>query len=149
LETLVLPLSLLGYSWEVGLPTTAVPVAKVSLLLAIFVAVMSSIYAFTDDLFKMRFTKWLNQKAASWLAVSFIYQCAMSPNYQIWEYVVNDKQKGIANVSIIVPRGFSEKEVEKACEHMETRLQEYRNFVLITAFEQNVEGMVQLRAEIG
>jgi len=139
LETLVLPLSFLGYSWEVGLPTTAGPVAKVSLLLAIFVAVMSSIYAFTDDLFKMRFTKWLDQKAVSWLAVSFIYQCAMSPNYQIWEYVVNDKQKGIANVSIIIPQGLSKKEVEKACEHMETRLQEYRNLVLITAFEQNVE----------
>lgn len=139
LETLVISLSFFGYSWEVGLPTTAFPIAKVSLMLAIFVAVMSSVYALTDDSFKMRFTEWLNQKAASWLAVSSIYQSVTSPNYQIWEYVVSDKRKGIANVSIIVPRGLSEEEVEEACEHMESRLQEYGNFVLITAFEQNVE----------
>jgi hypothetical protein len=52
---------------------------------------------------------------------------------------VRDKRKGIANASILVPQGLSEVEVERACEHMESRLQEYRNFVRITAFEQNVE----------
>jgi len=139
LETLTVPLSIFGYSWEVGIPSTAAPTAKVSLLIAIFVALMSSIYALTDDSFKRMFTQWLSQKATSWLAVSSVYQCVALPNYQIWEYVVRDKRKGIANVFIIVSQGLSEEEVEKACEHMESRLQEYRNFVLITAFEQNVE----------
>lgn len=100
---------------------------------------MSTVYSLTDASYKVMFTEWLSQKAASWLAVSSIYQSVVSPNYQIWEYVVRDKQKGIANVSIIVPQGLSEEEVEKACEHMESRLQGYRNLVLITAFEQNRE----------
>lgn len=144
-----MPLSCLGYSWEIGLRTTVVPIAKVSLLLAIFVVMMSSVYALTDDSFKKMFTEWLNQKAASWLAIGSIYQGAASPNYQIWEYVVRDKQKGIANVSIIVPQGLSEEEVEKACEHVESRLQEYRHLVLITAFEQNLERPIYRRGMPG
>jgi len=149
LGTLKVPLSCFGYSLEVSLPTTVVPIVKVSLLLAIFVAVMFSVYAFTEDSFKRAFTERLKQKAASWLAVSSVYQGITSPNYQIWEYVVRDKQKGIANVSIVVPQGLHKEVVEKACEHMESRLQEYRNLVLVTAFEQNIKKPIYRRGMPG
>ena len=137
LETLMVPLGFFGHTWEVSLPSTVVPIAKVSLLLAIFVAVLSSVYALTDDSFKRRFTEWLSQKAAAWLSASCVYRCVVSPNYQIWEYVVDDREKGIANVSIVVPPGVFEEEIEEACEHVESRLQEYSHLVLVTAFEQN------------
>lgn len=139
LDTLIVPIDFFGYTWEVGLPTTTIAVAKVSLVLAVFLASMSSVYALTDATIREVFTEWLRQKASSWLAVSAVYLCAVSPNYQIWEYLVRDKNKGIANVSIVVPRGLSEKLVQEACEHMKSRLEWYRRLVIVTAFEENPE----------
>jgi len=139
LNTLIVPIDFFGYSWEVGLPTTAVAMAKVSLVLAIVIAVMSSVRSLTDEAIKGIFTEWLSHKASSWLAVSSLYLCVVSPNYQIWEYVVRDKRKGIADVFIVVPKGLSGELVEEACEHMESRLEEHRNLVTITAFEENPE----------
>jgi hypothetical protein len=139
LNAMIVPIGFFGYHWEFELPTTAVAIAKVSLVLAVFIAVMSIVYALTDETIKRIFTEWLNQKASSWLAVSSLYLCAVSPDYQIWEYFVRDKNKGIANVSIVVPRGLSGELVKKACEHVESRLEEYRNLIVITAFEENPE----------
>lgn len=134
MDVLTIPL---GF-WEISLPTTAVPTAKVSLMLAMFVAVMSSVYALTDETVKRLFTEWLRQKSASWLSLSSLYHCITSPGYQVWEYVVRDADRSLANVSIVVPRGLSEEEVEEACEHMESRLHEW-NVVIVTAFEQSHE----------
>ena len=145
LETIPVPLGLFGYASTVHLSTTALATAKVSLLLAVFVTVMSSVYALTDESFKTRFTEWLRQKAASWLAVSCMYQCASSPNYQVWGYTVRDVEKGIANVSLVVPHGASEQQAERACEHMESRLQQYGTLIRITAFEQDVDAPVYRR----
>lgn len=139
LDTLMVPISIFQYSWRIGFPTTAVAVAKVSFVLAVFIAVMSSVYALTDETIKTVFTEWLNRKAASWLSASSLYLCVMSPNYQVWEYVVRDKRKGIANVSIVIPKDLPEEKVQEACEHIESRLEDYNNLVLVTAFEQNFE----------
>jgi len=142
LGTLIIPISFLGYYWEISLLTTAVPIAKVSLVLAVFAAVSSSVYALTDETIKKIFTEWLRRKTSSWLAVSSLYLCAASPNYQVWEYRVRDKNKGLANVFIVVPKGSPQELVEKACEHMASRLDEYRHLVIITAFEENPDRQV-------
>lgn len=125
----------LGF-WTISLPTTAIPTAKVSLMLALFVAVMSGVYALTDEVVKRLFTEWLHQKSASWLSLASLYQCITSPGYQVWEYVVRDADRSLANVSIVVPKGLSEEKVEEACEHMESRLHEW-NIVSVTAFERS------------
>ena len=139
LDTLIIPLNLLGYSLHVALPTTVMAAAKVSLILATFATTAFIVHALTDETIKGVLTAWLSQKAASWLSASCLYSCAVSPNYQVWEYVVRDRAKGIANVFIVVPRGVSDDAVKGACEHMESRLEGYSNLVMITAFEQNPE----------
>jgi len=132
-------LPLFGHRWEMPLLSTVIPIAKGSLFLSVFLSVLSIVYTFTDAPSQERATEWLRTKVASWLAASSVYQSIMSPNYQIWEYVVHDKRRGVANVFIVVPKGISEEEAKKACEHMESCLDEFRSFVMITAYEQNVE----------
>jgi hypothetical protein len=139
----VLPIGPFRYGkW---IPASTMSIAKVSVVLAVLVAVMASVNAFTDEAIKEVFTSWLKRKASSWLAVSSLYLCATSPNYQIWGYAKKDKREGIANVSIVVPKGLSEELVQEACEHMESRLEEYRTLIIITAFEQNPERPVYER----
>ncbi len=138
-KTLGLPIALGNYRWNIPIPTVSITVAKVSLFLAVFESVVFSVYSLTDDTVKSRLTCWLRKKAASWVAVGALYQSVSSPNYQIWEYVVDNKKDGIANVSIVVPRGLSESNVEQACEHMQSRLEGYWKVVIVTAFEQDVE----------
>jgi uncharacterized membrane protein len=70
LSTLTVPMSFAGYYWKLELSTTAMAIAKVSLVLAVFAAVMSNVYALTDETIKRIFTDRLNQKISSWLAVS-------------------------------------------------------------------------------
>jgi len=136
---LTLAMHLLGYRWRLGLTTGSLCIAKVSAVLAIFAGVVSTVHALTDEPLKRVYTEWLNDKASAWLAISSLYLSGVSPNYQLWEYVVRDKDKGIANVSIVVPRELPEEQVEEACAHMESCLEEYRTLVTITAFEQKSE----------
>ena len=149
LTVLVMPLSFLGRLWSISFPITVIPVAKVSLLLAVFSAVTFTVYAFTEDPFKRVFMEWLMQKASSWLAASTLYQCITSPGYQIWEFAVRGAKTGIANVSIVVPKGLSQESIEQACEHMESRLEGFRTLVIVTAFEQNPEKPVYRRGVPG
>jgi uncharacterized membrane protein len=137
LATSVVPLRLSEYYLPVTLSTTAVAIAKVALVLAVFVAVTSSVYALTDESTKGIFTEWLRQKANSWRAVSSLYLCVVSPNYQIWEYRVRDKKEGRVHVFIVVPKGSPQDFVEEACEHMASHLEEYKHLVIVTAFEEN------------
>lgn len=137
LEVVSIPIQLRAYSWTLTMPNTHFAVAKISFLLSVFIAATTIVSLFTDDAFKKTLTSWLIVKAHSWLAASSLYQCATQPNYQIWEYVVDDKKKGQVNVSIVVPLGLSDKEVELACEDMAERVKEYKWLIIITAFEQN------------
>jgi len=121
------------------LTTGSLCIARVSVVLAIFAGVVSTMHALTDGPLKRVYLEWLNQKVAAWPAVSSLYLSGASPNYQLWEYVVRDKDKGIANVYIVVPRELPEEQVEKACAHMESRLEEYLTLITITAFEQKPE----------
>ena len=134
--TMIVPFRLFGQYVEIIIPSTAIATVKVALVLAVFVAMTSSVYALTDESIKAVFTEWLRQKVSSWQAISLLYLCVISPNYQIWKYCVRDKDQGIANVFIVVPKDSSEELVEKACEHMASRLDEYRHLVIITAFEE-------------
>jgi hypothetical protein len=118
--------------------------AKVSLLLACFVSVFASISGLSDDKIRAIITGWLTKKSTSWLATSALYTCGVSPNYYVWEYIARNKPGGIANVLIVVRRGLSPKQIEQACEHMESRLASYENFVRVTAFEQNDKSTYRL-----
>lgn len=113
--------------------------AKVSFVLAVFIAVMASVYALTDETIKGIFTEWLRDKSSSWLAVSALYLCAISPDYEILEYLMRDKKQGRVNVSIVVPKGLSEEGVKDACEHIASKLDEYRHLVIVTAYEEKPE----------
>jgi hypothetical protein len=136
-ETLNVPLRIAEFSYEFGLDSTLLPTMQVALLLAVFVAMMSVVYALTEDSFKEQFTKWLSEKAYNWLAASSLYLSSIHPNYQIWEYTRDDKRSGMVNVSIVVPKDISEQEVRVACEHLDSQLKAYQQLVVITAFEQN------------
>ncbi len=117
--------------------------AKVSLILAVFIAVMASVYALTDENVKEIFTEWLKHKSRSWMVVSALYECVISPNYEVWEYQQCDEKLGRANVSIVVPKGLPDEAVEKACEHMEAKLDKFRNLVIVTAFEEKPDPVYQ------
>ena len=103
---------------------------------------MAIVYAITDETVKDVFTEWLRDKSASWLAVSALYLCAISPHYEVWEDRVRDKKHGIVNVSIVVPRGISDEAVEAACEHVAASLSEYQHLIIVTAYEEKPENPI-------
>ncbi|MCI0556255.1 MAG: hypothetical protein L0287_35375, partial [Anaerolineae bacterium] len=137
LSTMPFSTTLFGQTLSFALPITLQVTAKVSLLLACFVSIFASISGLSDETIRAIITGWLTNKSVSWLAISALYTCAMSPNYYVWNYIVHNKTGGIANVLIVVRQGLSPKQIEQACEHMEARLASYKNLVMVTAFEQN------------
>jgi hypothetical protein len=130
-------------------PNTLVPVTKVAVLLGAFAGVASNVFALTDDDMKSIFTEWLAEKASAWIAVGCSYRCAITPDYQVWEYSQNDAKSGIANVSIVVPQGLSELAVRRACNHMEARCDSYSRLVIVTAFEQEAGRQMYRRGMSG
>lgn len=136
LSLIEIPINLFGKTWQFPISSATIPLIKVSLLLAVFVSVITTTQAMIDDSFKEIFTERLKHKYNDWLAISSIYLSITSPNYQIWEYIVSDKKLGRANVNIVVPQELTEKQIEEACEHMATRLEKYRHWIRVTAFEQ-------------
>jgi len=128
---------ILGENLSFTVPSTLAITAKVSFLLACIVAMFASISSSNDQTIKTIITNSLIQKSDAWLAISVLYRSAISPNYYEWNYIVRDKNKGIANVIIVVRQGLSFEKIRLACEHMESRLKQYKTFVEVTAFEQN------------
>lgn len=127
----------------------SVAIAKVSLVLATFAAAMSIVYSLTDETVKDLFTNWLVQKSSFWVATCCLYKSFIEPNYQFWEYVVDNKKDGIANISIVVPKGLSEEKINNACALVAEQHEEYRRIVIVTAFEQNVEKPIYKRSAPG
>ena len=125
-----------GLSLEFEIDTVFLPTIKVSFILAIFVAVMSIVYALTEDSFKEQLTEWLSNRVEQWLAASSMYLSITRPDYQVWDLTVDHKRSGRVNVSIVIPRDLTDDAVRRACEHLDSRLEEYRKLVVITAFEQ-------------
>ena len=117
----------------------AVAMTKVSIVLALFTSISFCVYAITDDSIKTSYTDWLRDYVDAWRAAGALYLCIDSPNYQVLEYLVNEPKQGRVNVSILVPRGLQTADVEKACEHMATRLKNYDHLIIVTAFEQRQE----------
>jgi len=142
LNSIPMSIMLFGEIWFFDLPITLRIMAQVSLLLAFFVSIFGIISAFSNEPLKLIITEWLKNKSASWLAVSILYNCLVSPNYYVWEYIVRNDERGIANVFIIVRPDLSETQIKQACEHMEARLSNYKNFVIVTAFEQSEDKQI-------
>jgi hypothetical protein len=126
-----------------------VAIAKVSLILATFAAAMSIVYSLTDETVKGLFTNWLVQKSSLWVAACCLYKSFVEPNYQFWEYVVDNKKDGIANISIVTPKGLSEEKINDVCTYVAKQHEEYRRIVIVTAFEQNLEKALYKRSAPG
>ena len=131
------PPIIVKYLQMLHLQATAIPIAKVSLLLSTFISVMSSVFALTEESVKKRSTDWLRGKAASWLALSCVYRIMMSPKYQVWEYKVKSKRRGVANVSVVFSPDVSDQDVEATVNYIQLALQRYRKLVLVTAFKKS------------
>lgn len=119
--------------WQLELPSTIQPMAKVSLLLSAFIAMMSIVKVLSDGTVKRRFTEDLSAQASSWIALSCIYRNLISPGYQIWNNSI--RRKGVACVSIITPNSGHLSGVKAACLDVRTHFQKQRKLVLVTAFE--------------
>lgn len=126
-----------------------VAIAKVSLILATFAAAMSIVYSLTDESIKALFTNWLFQKSSSWVVAGCLYKSFIESNYQFWEYVVDNKKEGIANISIVTPKGLSEGQIKDVCAFVAKQHEEYRRIVIITAFEKRVEKTLYKRSAPG
>jgi hypothetical protein len=127
----------------------SIAIAKVSLILATFAAAMSIVYSLTDETVKDLFTNWLVQKSSLWVATCCLYKSIVEPNYQFWEYVVDNKKDGIANISIVTPKGLSEEKINEVCAYVAKQHEEYRRIVIVTAFEQNAEKLLYKRSAPG
>jgi len=127
----------------------SIAIAKVSLILATFAAAMSIVYSITDETVKDLFTNWLVQKSSLWVATCCLYKTVIEPNYQFWEYVVDNKKDGIANISIVIPKGLLSEKINDVCDFVATQHEEYRRIVIVTAFEQNVEKPLYKRSAPG
>lgn len=127
----------------------SIAIAKVSLLLATFAAAMSIVYSLTDEMVKDLFTNWLVQKSSLWVATCCLYKTVIEPNYQFWEYVVDNKKDRIANISIVIPKGLSSEKINDVCAFVANQHEEYRRIVIVTAFEQNVEKPLYKRSVPG
>lgn len=126
-----------------------VAIAKVSLVLATFAATMSIVYSLTDETVKGLFTNWLVQKSSFWVVTCCLYKSFVEPNYQLWEYVVDNKKAGIANVSIVTPKGLSQELIKDACAFVAEQHADYRRVVIVTAFEQDIEKKLYKRSSPG
>jgi hypothetical protein len=124
-------------SWpgQEQLPPSLGIVMRVSLFLALFMAAVQAVNSLGDDRVSRVITPWLQSKADSWLGAGAAYQCCLTPGYQVWQYLVQDKRQGIASVQIVVPIGSSDEAAQRACEHMESRLVTYGRIGRVTAFE--------------
>lgn len=127
----------------------SIAIAKVSLILATFAAAMSIVYSLTEETVKDLFTNWLVQKSSLWVAACCLYKSFIEPNYQFWEYVVDNKKDGIANISIVTPKGLSEEKINDVCTYVAKLHEEYRRIVIVTAFEQNAEKPLYKRSATG
>lgn len=142
-------INILGNFWVLSISSIGVAVAKVSLVLGTFAAAMSIVYSLTDETVKKLFTNWLFQKSSLWVIACCLYKSLTEPNYQFWEYVVDNKKDGIANVSIVVPKGFPSEKIGEVCNYVANHHDEYRRIVIITAFEQNFEKPIYKRSGSG
>ena len=138
-----------GSFGALSISAISVAIAKVSLVLATFAAAMSIVYSLTDETIKDLFTNWLVQKSSLWVATCCLYKSVVEPNYQFWEYVVDNKKDGIANISIVTPKGLPEEKIKDACAFVAMQHEEYRRIVIVTAFEQNVEKPLYKRSAPG
>lgn len=136
LTSMPVSINIFGQSWNLILPNTIIVTAKGSLFLAFFVSITASISGLNDDGVRKIIMDWLTKKAASWMAISALYTCQISPDYYIWQYQVDDKHQGIANVIVVVKPNLSLQEIKQVCEYIENLLDDYKRFVMLTAFEQ-------------
>ena len=135
--------------WTLSISAISVAIAKVSLILATFAAAMSIVYSLTDETVKGLFTNWLVQKSSLWVAACCLYKSVLEPNYQFWEYVVDNKKGGIANASIVIPKELLSEKINEVCAFVANQHKEYRRIVIITAFEQNLEKPLYKRSSPG
>lgn len=142
-------LNISGRFGALSVSAISVAIAKVSLILATFAAAMSIVYSLTDETVKNLFTNWLIQKSSMWVATCCLYKSVIEPNCQFWEYVVDNKKDGIANISIVVPKGLSEEKTKDVCDIVAKQHEEYRKIVIVTAFEQNTEKPIYKRSAPG
>mgnify|MGYP001142845764 CR=1 FL=1 len=136
-KSLLVTFDFFGNNWSMMISNHLLFIARFSFLLALFAMITTLVNFFTDETFNQGLITWLIVRSKKWIAVSSLYQCLNTPNYQIWEYVVDEKKKGIANVSIVIPKGLSDQDVETVCRHMAEKLGIYKSLILITAYEKN------------
>jgi hypothetical protein len=120
-------------NWQHQWPSTIQPMAKVSLLLSSFIAMMSTVHILSDGSVKQRFTEHLSEQARSWKALSCIYRNLISPGYQFWSTPI--RKKGLASVSIVVSSPADLNRVKSACVNVRSHLEKERALVVVTAFE--------------
>lgn len=142
LESIPTQLELAGRTWSFEYLSTDFAIARMALILGFFFSLASAVQLLTEESSIERVTSWLAAKAQTWLSLAGLYHCAISAGYQVQRFTRRDKKTGMANVNIVVPVGTTDSEAEIACERMEARLHEYKNFVMITAFEMNVEAPI-------
>jgi hypothetical protein len=130
-------------AWYTDIPFLTVTWAtvKVSLVLALLMSAIFCVQILTKENAELwnLFTELLEQKVSSWLPVSYLYLCAISPNYQIWDCTArDDKRKSQGRPIIIVPKDSTREVIKEACEHMASCLDRF-DTITVAAFEINPE----------
>jgi hypothetical protein len=112
-----------------GLPLANI---RVAMFLAGFLTAVVYVWAFADEQVRTRFTSWLTERAASWLAAGAVYGAASTPGYQAWQRSI---QQGAVHLDIVVPTTTVEADVELVCRRVESALGLY-NVATVTAHVQ-------------
>lgn len=120
---------------QLGLDVRAGPIAKVSLLLSVFVASLAGVYSLNESDVKKDIASSLKEQVFPWIAVGYVYLNIVSPNYQVWGCAVKDKRRRIASISILVNTAAQEEVVKEACQHVRERFRRYKTLRIVTAFE--------------
>ena len=120
-------------NWQYQCASTIQPIAKVSLLLSSFIAMMSTVHVLTDGSVKQRFTEHLSEQGRSWIALSCIYRNLISPGYQFWDTPI--RHKGLANVSIVAKNPANSSSVKSACVNVRSHLEKHGVLLLVTVYE--------------
>ncbi|HKY26961.1 MAG TPA: hypothetical protein VJM12_03360 [Pyrinomonadaceae bacterium] len=130
IERITIPVPLIG--WQHEWPSTVLSMAKVSLLLSAFIAMMSTVHVLTEESVKTRFTEQLTEQARSWIALSCIYRNLILPGYERWGAIYH---KGVASVSIVTRKPADLSSVKSACIDVRSHFRQPK-LVYVTAFEQ-------------
>ena len=125
---------------SIGLDGRAGPIAKVSLLLAVFIAAMAGVYALNERGVKKEIGAILKKQVQPWMAAGYVYLAAVSPNYQILGYSLKNKRRRIASISILVNTGAKTDLILEACRDVRKRFKRYRSLRLLTVYEKSSNG---------